>query len=400
MGDKRFLQVESKSFELVKTAFDVNIIERGRKHMSNVLLGFAAVHWFRDALLEVVKLSNDQNLFRLFREGNKVFVIQKQRNSRGSFVSVTVLRDSKGRGCVIIPEGRDACGWRGISHEIDILLLPKVIEQHGVQHRRPEVGNSTANGYFGKESQTFKEAVIVGGNIPKISHMDSGVNIEMHHMGNGLVNESTEISLKIILGIGQKNNWEVKWAGVIDELSREPGLHQHKAQPTDQPKHVSNTLNTANPTFDNVRPNVSRPNSSKTGPITTQVWKPRAAVSHNVQKPLAAGSQTVQKSLDVLSESNSPRSTRSDGEHVSVHSCNTDSQTSTTSSLVPAARPIAELMKGIGEVDRSWGSSSDWFLDLRDGRRLRIPIDLRTPMAKSHQDEEIARKLVEWVSVK
>ena len=93
MGDKRFLQVESKSFELVKTAFDVNIIEHGRKHMSNVLLGFAAAHWFRDALLEVVKLSNDQNLFRSFREGNKVFVIQKQMNSRGSFVSVMVLGD-------------------------------------------------------------------------------------------------------------------------------------------------------------------------------------------------------------------------------------------------------------------------------------------------------------------
>jgi hypothetical protein len=96
MGDKRFLQVESKSFELVMNAFEVNIIERGRKHLSNVLMGFAAAHGFRDALLEVVKLANDQNLFCSFQEGNKVFVIQKQRNSRGSFVSVTywvTLRD-------------------------------------------------------------------------------------------------------------------------------------------------------------------------------------------------------------------------------------------------------------------------------------------------------------------
>ena len=91
---------------------------------------------------------------------------------------------------------------------------------------------------------------------------------------------------------------------------------------------------------------------------------------------------------------------RSDGDHVSVHSCDTDSQISTTSSLDAVTRPIAELMKGIGEVDRSWGSSSDRFLDLRDGRRLRIPVDLRAPMTKSHQDEEIARKLVEWVSTK
>jgi hypothetical protein len=57
-------------------------------------------------------------------------------------------------------------------------------------------------------------------------------------------------------------------------------------------------------------------------------------------------------------------------------------------------------MKDIGEVHRSWGSSSDWFLDLRDGRRLRIPVDLRAPVAKSHREEIIAQKLVEWVSVK
>ena len=36
--------------------------------------------------------------------------MQKQRNGRGRFVTIIVLGDSKGRGCVIVPEGRDACG--------------------------------------------------------------------------------------------------------------------------------------------------------------------------------------------------------------------------------------------------------------------------------------------------
>jgi hypothetical protein len=49
---------------------------------------------------------------------------------------------------VIIPEGRDACGWHGVRHEVDSLLKPKVIDQHGVQHRQAEVGNSTASGLF------------------------------------------------------------------------------------------------------------------------------------------------------------------------------------------------------------------------------------------------------------
>ena len=49
-------------------------------------------------------------LFRTFCEGNKIFVVQKQMNGRCNFVIVTVLGDSKGRGCVIIPEGRDGAG--------------------------------------------------------------------------------------------------------------------------------------------------------------------------------------------------------------------------------------------------------------------------------------------------
>lgn len=56
-------------------------------------------------------------------------------------------------------------------------------------------------------------------------------------------------------------------------------------------------------------------------------------------------------------------------------------------------------MKGIGEVDRSWGLSSDWFLDLRDGRHLRIQVDLRAPVVDAHQKEEvITQKLIHWIS--
>ncbi len=62
MGENRFFYVESTSFEIKKNAFEMRIIERGRKHLSNVSMGFAAVQWLRDALLEVAKLSKDQNL--------------------------------------------------------------------------------------------------------------------------------------------------------------------------------------------------------------------------------------------------------------------------------------------------------------------------------------------------
>ena len=69
--------MESKSFELVKNAMEVCIIERGRQHRRDVSMGFAAAIWFRDSILEVANLSHEKNVFRSFREGNKVYVIQK-----------------------------------------------------------------------------------------------------------------------------------------------------------------------------------------------------------------------------------------------------------------------------------------------------------------------------------
>jgi hypothetical protein len=158
--------VESKSFEIVKHAFELNIIEIGRNHVSNVSMGFAAAYWFRDALLEIAKLSNDQNVFRSFREGNKVFVVQKQRNARGRFVSVTVLGDSK---------GRDAWGWRGVSHEINGLLLAKATGPMVGNQWQTAAANHTAqenpNSNPRKEYPTFKAAVNQGETIPNISHV-------------------------------------------------------------------------------------------------------------------------------------------------------------------------------------------------------------------------------------
>jgi hypothetical protein len=176
MGDTRFFYVESKSFEIAKNALEVSIIERGRKHRCNVSMGFATAFWFRDTLLEVSKLSREQNVFRSFREGNKVYVVQKQRNDRGNFLTVTVLGDSKGRGGVIIPEGKDFWGWRGFSVEVDGLLSSKAMEKHTVnQYRQPPAGQFTETGNFRKKDCTFKAAVIQGNNIPKIVPSNSGI---------------------------------------------------------------------------------------------------------------------------------------------------------------------------------------------------------------------------------
>ena len=129
-----------------------------------------------------------------------MFVLQKQRNGRGRFVTITVLGDAKEKGCVIIPEGREASGWRGMSHEINGVMDVKATEK---DHRRPEPrqsmmqGNQVSN--FGRDSRTFKDAIIHGGDLPKILLEISGNHGDLHKESNGLGADTVELSLKIIL---------------------------------------------------------------------------------------------------------------------------------------------------------------------------------------------------------
>uniref|UniRef100_A0A2N9G6G4 Endonuclease/exonuclease/phosphatase domain-containing protein n=1 Tax=Fagus sylvatica TaxID=28930 RepID=A0A2N9G6G4_FAGSY len=115
------------------------------------------------------------------------------------------------------------------------------------------------------------------------------------------------------------------------------------------------------------------------------VWRPRVNGSNPFQK---------------LAEDDTGQTTANqDDDRVSLHSCDSDSQLSTIPAQPSTSQPIAEVIAEVGEVDRSWGSSRDWFINLRDGRRLRLPADLRSPIADiGRNDDAITQKLVQWVS--
>uniref|UniRef100_A0A2N9FK77 Transposase MuDR plant domain-containing protein n=1 Tax=Fagus sylvatica TaxID=28930 RepID=A0A2N9FK77_FAGSY len=54
----------------------------------------------------------------------------------------------------------------------------------------------------------------------------------------------------------------------------------------------------------------------------------------------------------------------------------------------------------IQEVDRTWGTASDWFIDLWDGRRLRLPMHLPpSPLVQSNNNDEdpTTSKLIQWI---
>ena len=352
MAEKRLFHVESKLIELVKNAIEVSVIERGRKHRSTVSMGFAAAFWFRDSLLEIVKLSNTRNVFRSFREGNKVFVVQKQQNGRGSFVTITVLGDSKGKGGVIIPAGKESWGWRRLSEELDGLLNPKVAANHGEILRQPPAGKAPAQGNF--RNDNF-----------------SG---EIHAENEVMLN------LKVKLTRDQDGSWKASWAGLDDSAN---GPNQaSKLGPILAPKSVPKPGPHPGQIHKVWKPIGPKPNELATDPkagigsgsfrptISTQMSELQVANRFSVfQIGESSGDcdppETETRPISVTCTAASPQAEPSvpSGSELA-----NEGTIITHDSVVPGSEPT--------EVDRTWGSSSEWVLELRDGKRVTIPLSL------------------------
>lgn len=352
MAEKRLFHVESKLIELVKNAIEVSVIERGRKHRSTVSMGFAAAFWFRDSLLEIAKLSNTRNVFRSFREGNKVFVVQKQQNGRGSFVTITVLGDSKGKGGVIIPAGKESWGWRRLSEELDGLLNPKVAANHGEILRQPPAGKAPAQGNFRNDN--------FSGEI---------------HAENEVI-----LNLKVKLTRDQDGSWKASWAGLDDSAN---GPNQaSKLGPILAPKSVPKPGPHPGQIHKVWKPIGPKPNELATDPkagigsgsfrptISTQMSELQVANRFSVfQIGESSGDcdppETETRPISVTCTAASPQAEPSvpSGSELA-----NEGTIITHDSVVPGSEPT--------EVDRTWGSSSEWVLELRDGKRVTIPLSL------------------------
>ena len=106
MGNKRWFNIESKSFKfaLVERGglVGMSIIERGRNNVSNITLGPKGSAWLRKGMTDVHKLPPDQSFVRTIREEGKIVILQKNRNDKGHFISVTKYGVQRRQGSVVI----------------------------------------------------------------------------------------------------------------------------------------------------------------------------------------------------------------------------------------------------------------------------------------------------------
>ena len=404
--------MESKLFEINKNAFELSLIERSRNHVSIVTMGFAAALWLRDVLLEVAKMSNDQNLFRSFREGNKIFVLQKQRNGKGQFVTITTLGESKNKGYVIIPEGRDASGWHVLSRGINGLMAAMTAGSRDVNHRRPEQRTyQPANMNTAGDRGSF--AAIVSGQgrahvegngkgKEKISSEGSKITenpqpnqkltLNMEKLDTGHIlrdSETINLCLNIQIGCGPDGVWCIRHTSLVgptgDSVLGPIELARQVVKPTALKEPVNKPIQPVKANNLVWRPRVGAGPSAAADPCL-----PRGQIETRASETSLPDSSTQLNQMVLVAPNQEQPMLALDTPSGVVNleltdASSDDESVSDSLPMVPVQddTPSGALGDGDSPVDRAWGTSKEWFLELKDDQRLRILEGIRsvTPMA-------------------
>ena len=431
-------------------------------------MGFSAALWLHDVLLEVAKMSNDQNLFRSFREGNKIFVLQKQRNGKGRFVTITTLGDTKSKGSVIIPEGRDASGWNGVRQETSGIMDEQVHGKREASQRRLAPRYLTEQGHqvstMVRENRTFKAVVtqedmattsvgITGhqgeashrytqegpsapadqarieyghvrgtgvataaasqtivserdakgvdkgkkpadilGEIPKIMQPSQPLfdKLTLNMDKFGLASSSTDTGLlqftfQIQIARGLDGAWGVQQASIVEPPQSPFDQNCNKAEPIIGAVPKTNNTGQNNPDRNNTHLDFAKPKRSHTcvqrpkrvyRPIRQKwTWRPKARSNPASTKPDSSMAGPVGPSLSPETSSSLIPETSSS---LDISNSSLDTPNSDPSSFT-AVQQTAIIPHPGEVVTRTWGTASDWVLELRDGRRLSVPVSLLRP---------------------
>jgi hypothetical protein len=377
MGNRRWFNIESKSFEFALEehggSVGVSIIERGRNSVSGITLGTKGSTWLRKGMAEVHKLPPDQGYVRTLRDEGKTIILQKNRNARGRFISVTEYGVQRRQGSVIIPEGQELWGWRGFSLAIEGLFgnSKPASGKAGTSSGGSKVVSSTrvvpisAKGQLPPKGNGYKSAVINGIAIPEIKGFNLG-NISARNKGhiqgnNKEVNAIGDIRLQFKICIGPSGKWEVEEAKIVD----------HEPVRQARPSHVPLTKNVERPgstqSQAQVQPGASRHcQQGFTKPKT--FWRPvtPSAVTSglvNGPDPQAHSSPKSQKLLET------------DGTHERHgHGCDNAIVVFEKITDGDGDGEESNMKPIVGEECLISGDATKWLLRLRDGRNLVLPL--------------------------
>jgi hypothetical protein len=124
MGYLGYFYVESKSYELRSVGGNglVRLTEWGKGQIRSVELGFTRLVWLHKVMEELVPGTVELGACRSHRVGESVIVFQKRGSKYGKFMKITEFGCGRTHSYIVLPEGRDSCGWRHCLPQIDRLI--------------------------------------------------------------------------------------------------------------------------------------------------------------------------------------------------------------------------------------------------------------------------------------
>ena len=120
-------------------------------------MGKNAAQWLMANIEHIVVGANSKQFFT-FKDGNIAYTLHRSTNFSGQFLLLTELKVGRSRRSIIIPEGKEKCGWRVFGLELRKLLFPSQYAVGGTGHPKfiPQVHRHYSEV---QNFKTFAEAV-------------------------------------------------------------------------------------------------------------------------------------------------------------------------------------------------------------------------------------------------
>jgi hypothetical protein len=362
MGGSRWFNIESKSFEFALEGTGVRIIERGRNSVSNITLGKEGTKWLGIGMAAIVKLSPEQSFVRTHREEGRVFILQKNKNDRGRFVSVTEYGAKHRMGSVVIPEGHDRWGWRGFNLALNGVMgksQPAANQASTSRGLSRPTTSENGNGEVKKGepqlgpqvSLSFKNAIM----SDRIFTENNGIQRDTSNKRD--LRETSkprasqvELMLKINLFLGPSGNWEVSEAKIIDPSVGAQPIIQPVAQQSHQGAKAKQQVHHGAHHVE-----AQKTHGSKIPP--KREWRPRSISSTQTSREPSPSAQTSREP---------PLSPRTDP----TPSLNLATDAEDSQMLSATLRRLGSDTENDVQIA---GDATKWLLRLRDGRSLVLP---------------------------
>ncbi|KAK9992046.1 hypothetical protein SO802_027031 [Lithocarpus litseifolius] len=396
MGGSIFFFVESKTFEFSieegGTYYMLRIFERNRDSLRSVFMGKESANRLLAIVEDLMSNVIAGNFARTFRDGDKVFILHLGSNAHGSFFMISELVHGRRKGFIVVPEGKLGSGWRGFGLHLRKAIAPKTLvikKPQSVLKQTVEKSNSvllamaeTDRREGGREGGGSKKGKPL---MPNIQNSNKS-NLHNHSQDTRELNTRKEVAtseakftfeiqdivgradfplsldVSMRLECGPDAPFKPKPNPILIWRPKPKQSHSHSL-PSDETQNTGNSLPLVSV--------ISERDSSSSNAVVVKPIHPQTD---------PCSSTTLAQSLKLSNDANIEIHGIDEADTESFGSVEADESATTSDGEDNLQQDIRLLLQEhSGNVIKKWGNSEQWVLELRDGRRVAVPLQISLP---------------------